>query len=96
MTQAEEIVDSIIRDLTDRSGFDGMWDSLDDDIRQEIRSKWIQLASAVLSPLGAAGVIGDIWVSTGATYAGCLNCEYALKNPGGGQCEEHGFERKRW
>lgn len=40
---ASRIVDAIIRDLTDRGGLDGAWDSIDDDTQDEIRETWIQL-----------------------------------------------------
>ena len=36
----EEIVDRLIDDLCDRSGFDNVWDSLDPDIQDEIREEW--------------------------------------------------------
>lgn len=43
---AEVIVDEIITDLTDRKGFDAMWDEIDDDIRDEIRDTWIKIVMA--------------------------------------------------
>lgn len=41
---ANKIVDSIISDLTDRSGFDHIWYDIDEKIRNEIKSAWKEIA----------------------------------------------------
>lgn len=41
MTLAERIVDGIISDLSDRRGLGQEWDQIDDDIKDDIRNKWI-------------------------------------------------------
>lgn len=38
-------VDLIIRELKARSGFDSWWDSVDDDIQEEIRQSLISILS---------------------------------------------------
>lgn len=43
MDNSEQIVDAIICDLTDRRGFRQEWDMIDDDIRDEIKNKWIDI-----------------------------------------------------
>lgn len=43
--QAEEIVDAIIENLTDRKGLRQSWDEIDKDIQGEIRSEWMLIAS---------------------------------------------------
>lgn len=46
--QAEEIVDGIIADLTDRRGLRQEWDECDDGIKAEIRAKWALIARRVI------------------------------------------------
>lgn len=46
--QAEEIVDGIIADLTDRRGLRQEWDECDDGIKAEIRAKWMLIARRVI------------------------------------------------
>ena len=43
MTSEEKIVDAIIADLTDRKGLRQEWEAIDEDIKAEIRLKWIEL-----------------------------------------------------
>lgn len=43
-TFCEIVVDSIIEDLQGRRGLGEEWDSIDSDVQEEIRQKWIQLA----------------------------------------------------
>lgn len=53
MTREEEAIDAIIADLRGRSGLDNAWDSIDKDIRAEIRSKWLDLVTFEDDPLAA-------------------------------------------
>lgn len=41
--RAEIAVDEIIKDLSDRRGLRHEWDQIDDDIKKEIRDKWIKI-----------------------------------------------------
>jgi hypothetical protein len=43
---AERIVDAIVDDLTDRKGLKQEWWSIDNDIREEIKRKWIDIVMA--------------------------------------------------
>lgn len=43
---AEEIVDSIVADLSGRSGFDAMFESIDEATRKEMLETWRGLALA--------------------------------------------------
>ncbi len=45
-TIEEQIAFDIIKDLTDRGGLDNEWDSIDNDIKEEIIGKWIGLVKA--------------------------------------------------
>lgn len=45
MSKAEIIIDAIIEDLTDRRGLRQAWEDIDEDIQQEIRNVWIEIAS---------------------------------------------------
>jgi len=40
MTEIKECIKQIIGDLTDRRGLDQAWDSIDEDIQQEIKEAW--------------------------------------------------------
>ena len=44
MIYQTEIVDNIIEDLKNRAGFDSIWNSLDENIKSEIRQAWIDIA----------------------------------------------------
>lgn len=46
--QSEEIVDAIIRDLTDRRGLKYEWKNIDEEIQAEIRATWMLLARRVI------------------------------------------------
>jgi hypothetical protein len=48
---ARRIIDAILADFRDRSGFDHAWDGTDDDIQQEIRAAWVAAASAEIAPI---------------------------------------------
>lgn len=48
-TCAFEAVDAIIADLRGRSGLDGMWDGIDDDIQEEIRLAWARIVAASIA-----------------------------------------------
>lgn len=43
---ADAIVDDIVKDLTDRRGLNDAWDSIDADIREEIRQLWRQIVKS--------------------------------------------------
>lgn len=43
MDLTSEIVVSLIDDLKGRQGFDNIWDSMDDDVREEMISEWKRL-----------------------------------------------------
>lgn len=40
---AKEVVDLLVKDLCNRRGLRQEWEGIDDDIRKEIREKWISL-----------------------------------------------------
>ena len=42
------IVTSILKDLKTRKGFDALWSSLDDDVREEIESAWRSFEARVM------------------------------------------------
>ncbi len=46
-TKAEEAVDIIILDMSDRSGFDDFWDGIDGDTQVEIRRAWREIIAQV-------------------------------------------------
>lgn len=37
---ADAIVDRLIRDLSDRMGFDAVWDQCDDEVRESMKQRW--------------------------------------------------------
>jgi hypothetical protein len=39
----ETIVDEIIADIQGRSGMDGMWDSIDEEVQKEIKEEWVSI-----------------------------------------------------
>ncbi len=41
--EAGKAVRKIVEDLRGRGGFDHVWDSLDDGVRNEIRNAWIKI-----------------------------------------------------
>lgn len=41
--QARTVADQIITDLCGRGGLDGAWDNIDDDIKEEIRMRWVEI-----------------------------------------------------
>ena len=46
--QAEEIVDAIVRDMTDRGGFQNEWEATDEETKAEIRTAWMLIARRVI------------------------------------------------
>ena len=40
---SEIIVERILNDMNDRSGFDSFWDSIDEETREEIKQTWIEI-----------------------------------------------------
>lgn len=47
-TRAKAIVERILNDLVDRSGFQNIWEECDEDIQNEIRCEWIKIITDVL------------------------------------------------
>lgn len=41
--QAVKAVNLIVADLSDRRGLSGEWDQIDDDIKREIKSRWVDI-----------------------------------------------------
>lgn len=48
---AEEIVNKIISDISDRSGFGNAWEDMDSDIQDEIKAKWLNIIMDELNEL---------------------------------------------
>jgi hypothetical protein len=48
MQNAHEVVDAIIKDLTNRRGLSQEWDQIDPDIKEEIRNTWAGLITVGL------------------------------------------------
>lgn len=48
---AEKIVDEIVKDLNSRRGLRQEWDSIDEDIQQEIKEVWISIVTTHASIL---------------------------------------------
>lgn len=46
---ATQIIDEIIIDLTDRAGFGSAWDSIDNDIQNEIKAVWKDIIIKIIS-----------------------------------------------
>ena len=46
--KAEELVDAIVTDLTDRRGLRQAWDSIDEDVKLEIRQSWAKIIVEIL------------------------------------------------
>jgi hypothetical protein len=44
---AKKIVEALITDLTDRKGLGNMWEEIDQDIQEEIMTKWVSLVLEV-------------------------------------------------
>jgi hypothetical protein len=40
---AKLAVEDIVKDLSDRKGLDNEWDQIDDDIKDEIKTHWIDI-----------------------------------------------------
>lgn len=40
---AKKIVEALVTDLTDRRGLVDAWDSIDQDVQEEIMTKWVDL-----------------------------------------------------
>jgi hypothetical protein len=47
-SQDARIVSAILDDVTDRRGWRQAWDSFDDDVREEIIARWIELVQTEL------------------------------------------------
>lgn len=47
--KSEDVVDAIIKDFTDRRGLRQGWEQIDEDIQEEIKERWIELARDILS-----------------------------------------------
>lgn len=45
---AAKIVDDIVDDLQDRRGLRQEWDQIDDDVKQQILIKWIDIAESYI------------------------------------------------
>lgn len=45
---ARKVVAVVLDDLDDRSGFDGWWDSIDQETKQELRSELVEAVVGVL------------------------------------------------
>lgn len=48
MSKATDIVNTILKDMTDRRGLRQEWDQIDSDIQQEIKDTWAELVQAEL------------------------------------------------
>lgn len=48
MSMAQRAVDAALKVLSDRGGFDGWWDCIDEDIQQEIREEMIDEVDKVI------------------------------------------------
>ena len=46
--QAQYIVNEIIDDLTGRGGLQNSWEEIDEDIQEEIRGTWLDIARDVI------------------------------------------------
>ena len=51
-TLAQQIVEAIEHDLSDRLGFRHSWEEIDEDIRDGIRDEWAKLVEGLLPPAG--------------------------------------------
>ena len=60
---AIQAVDQIIDDLRGRRGLRHEWDQIDEEIRAEIRDRWIEIASDAEAPQGPPGVLDMVGVS---------------------------------
>ena len=47
--RSENIVDAVLKDLEDRSGFDWWWDGIDEDVQAEIRSALVEIVRQELA-----------------------------------------------
>lgn len=48
MSTARTIVSEILQELNDRSGFDGWWGCIDDEIQEEIEDALVTIAQRIL------------------------------------------------
>jgi hypothetical protein len=46
--KADAIVESILMDFTDRRGLRQAWEGIDDDIQEEIKQEWVNIAKKIL------------------------------------------------
>jgi len=51
-SKAEQVVDAVIKDFTDRRGLRQGWDQIDRETRKEIRAEWVRLTAGVLATIG--------------------------------------------
>ena len=49
LDKTTQIVNEIIKDLSDRCGLGDEWESIDEDIQEEIITEWIKIVDKVLS-----------------------------------------------
>lgn len=49
--EAVRVVDAVLKDLQDRSGFDHWWDDISDDVQEEVRADLIE----AVMPFGGEG-----------------------------------------
>jgi hypothetical protein len=57
---ASEIVNALIDDLKDRRGLRQEWDRIDDDIREEIRERWQEIAAGMILFSKAQDAIAEL------------------------------------
>lgn len=50
---AKQIVDAIVSDITDRSGLGNEFESIDDDVKDEIKAEWQAIIAKKLENAGA-------------------------------------------
>ena len=46
--RAKNIVAALLEDLTDRRGLRQAWDSIDEDVQEEIIEEWVEIVEALL------------------------------------------------
>ena len=45
---AEEIVDTILKELAGREGLSHQWDSIDEETQKEIRDVWVEIVLGII------------------------------------------------
>ena len=50
---SKQIVDAIVSDITDRSGLGNEFESIDDDVKDEIKAEWQAIIAKKLENAGA-------------------------------------------